>query len=158
MEDWQNYVNTLGKSARRAAGQLATLNGATRSNVLRQIAAAIRARRDDLIAANARDVAAAQQADLQSALVERLKLNDKRVAAMADGVEQIAAPVDPVGQTIEGYNCPNGLRLEKCRGLICVVLFFYESRPNVTSDAAALCLKSGNAIVLRGGKEAVHSN
>ena len=77
---------------------------------------------------------------------------------MADGVEQIAAQVDPVGQTIEGYNRPNGLRIEKRRVPIGVVLFFYESRPNVTSDAAALCLKSGNAIILRGGKEAIHSN
>src|SRR5436190_2914797 len=158
MEDWQTYVQALGKSARRAAGQLATLNGATRSNVLRQIAAALRARKDDLIAANARDVAAAQQADLQPALVERLKLNDKRVASMADGVEQIAGQVDPVGQVIEGYNRPNGLRIQKMRVPIGVVLFFYESRPNVTSDAAALCLKSGNAIILRGGKEAFHSN
>ena len=158
MVDWQTYVQAMGKSARRAAGQLATLNGATRSTVLRQIAAAIRARKDDLIAANAGDVAAAQQADLQPALVERLKLNDKRVAAMADGVEQIAGQVDPVGQTIEGYNRPNGLRIEKRRVPIGVVLFFYESRPNVTSDAAALCLKSGNAIILRGGKEAFHSN
>src|SRR4051812_30250009 len=77
---------------------------------------------------------------------------------MADGVEQIAAQVDPVGQTIEGYVRPNGLRIEKRRVPLGVVLFFYESRPNVTSDAAALCLKSGNAVILRGGKEAFHSN
>ena len=77
---------------------------------------------------------------------------------MAEGVEQIAAQVDPVGQTIEGYVRPNGLRIEKRRVPLGVVLFFYESRPNVTSDAAALCLKSGNAVILRGGKEAFHSN
>src|SRR4051812_29725736 len=77
---------------------------------------------------------------------------------MADGVEQIAAQVDPVGQTIEGYVRPNGLRIQKMRVPLGVVLFFYESRPNVTSDAAALCLKSGNAVILRGGKEAIHSN
>src|SRR4051812_21811891 len=77
---------------------------------------------------------------------------------MADGVEQIAGQVDPVGQTIEGYVRPNGLRIQKMRVPIGVVLFFYESRPNVTSDAAALCLKSGNAVILRGGKEAFHSN
>jgi glutamate-5-semialdehyde dehydrogenase len=87
-----------------------------------------------------------------------LRLNDKRIAAMADGVVQIAGQVDPVGQTIEGFNRPNGLRIEKVRVPIGVVLFFYESRPNVTSDAAALCIKSGNAIILRGGKEAFHSN
>ncbi len=158
MDDWTSYVEDLGRSARRAAGQLTTLTGATRDAALRRVAAALRARRDALIEANAADVEAARRADLAPALIERLKLNDKRVNAMADGVEQIAAQVDPVGQTIEGYNRPNGLRVEKRRVPIGVVLFFYESRPNVTSDAAALCLKSGNAIVLRGGKEAFHSN
>src|SRR5687767_3494508 len=77
---------------------------------------------------------------------------------MADSVEQIAAQTDPVGQTLEGYVRPNGLRIEKRRVPLGVVLFFYESRPNVTSDAAALCIKSGNAVILRGGKEAFHSN
>jgi len=158
MEDWLPYVEGLGKSARRAAEDLAVLNGAARSAALRRIAALIRDRRDALLKANALDVEAAQKSDLQPALVERLKLNDKRVAAMAEGVEQIAAQVDPVGQTIEGYVRPNGLRIQKMRVPIGVVLFFYESRPNVTSDAAALCLKSGNAVILRGGKEAMHSN
>ena len=158
MEDWLPYVEGLGKSARRAAEDLAVLNGAARSAALRRIAALIRDRRDALLKANALDVEAAQKSDLQPALVERLKLNDKRVAAMAEGVEQIAAQVDPVGQTIEGYVRPNGLRIQKMRVPIGVVLFFYESRPNVTSDAAALCLKSGNAAILRGGKEAMHSN
>src|SRR6204780_151287 len=95
---------------------------------------------------------------MNPALIERLKLNDKRLAAMADGVEQIAAQVDPVGQILEGYVRPNGLGITKMRVPIGVVLFFYESRPNVTSDAAALCIKSGNAIILRGGKESIHSN
>jgi len=158
MEDWLPYVEGLGKSARRAAEDLAVLNGAARSAALRRIAALIRDRRDALLKANALDVEAAQKSDLQPALVERLKLNDKRVAAMAEGVEQIAAQVDPVGQSIEGYVRPNGLRIQKMRVPIGVVLFFYESRPNVTSDAAALCLKSGNAVILRGGKEAMHSN
>lgn len=158
MDDVTTYVQTLGKSARRAAGQLATLNGAARSRALTQIAAALRRRKDGLLEANALDLAAAEQADLAPALLERLRLNDKRVAGMADGVEQIAAQVDPVGQIIEGYNRPNGLRIQKRRVPLGVVLFFYESRPNVTSDAAALCLKSGNAIILRGGKEAFHSN
>jgi glutamate-5-semialdehyde dehydrogenase len=126
--------------------------------VLTHIAAALRAQSHALIAANAQDITAAQQSDLAPALVERLKLNEKRVAAMADGVEQIAAQVDPVGQVIEGFNRPNGLHIEKVRVPIGVVLFFYESRPNVTSDAAALCIKSGNAVILRGGKEAFHSN
>src|ERR671916_652770 len=156
--DVQGYVETLGRAARRAAGSLTTLSGAPRSHMLRRIAAAIREGREALLAANARDVEAAKKADLAPALVERLKLNDKRIASMADGVEQIAAQGDPVGQVIEGFVRPNGLRIQKVRVPLGVVLFFYESRPNVTSDAAALCLKSGNAIILRGGKEALHSN
>ena len=158
MEDWKSYVETLGKSARRASEQLAVLNGAARTAALARMAAMIRDRREALVEANRADVDAAQKAELQPALVERLKLNDKRVAAMADGIEQIAAQLDPVGQVIEGHVRPNGLRIQKVRVPIGVVLFFYESRPNVTSDAAALCLKSGNAIILRGGKEALHSN
>src|SRR5207249_1396654 len=105
-----------------------------------------------------KDIAAAQKAELAPALIERLKLTDKRIESMAAGVEQIAQQVDPVGQTIEAYVRPNGLRVERRRVPLGVVLFFYESRPNVTSDAAALCLKSGNAIILRGGKEAFSSN
>src|SRR4029079_16567459 len=98
------------------------------------------------------------KAELAPALVERLKLSEKRVESMAVGVEQIAGQVDPVGQIIEGFVRPNGLRIQRLRVPLGVVLFFYESRPNVTSDAAALCLKSGNAVILRGGKEAFHSN
>jgi glutamate-5-semialdehyde dehydrogenase len=158
MEDFGEYVLNLGKAARKASAELAGLRGEIKTAALRKIAAAIRARRETLLAANAEDVAAAQKAQMQPALIERLKLNDKRLAAMADGVEQIAAQVDPVGQILEGYVRPNGLRITKMRVPIGVVLFFYESRPNVTSDAAALCIKSGNAIILRGGKESIHSN
>lgn len=158
MEDWKTYVEALGRSASRASAQLAVLQGSAKIGVLKQIAGALRREKDVLLAANGQDIAAASQSDLAPALVERLKLSDKRIAAMADGVEQIAAQVDPVGQVIEGFNRPNGLRIEKTRVPLGVVLFFYESRPNVTSDAAALCIKSGNAIILRGGKEAIHSN
>ncbi|MDB5293381.1 MAG: proA, partial [Phycisphaerales bacterium] len=158
MEDWKAYVEDLGKAARRASAQLATLDGAAKVRVLRHIADAIRKQKLALIEANGKDIVAAQQADLAPALVERLKLNDKRIESMAEGVEQIAGQTDPVGQILEGYVRPNGLRIQKLRVPIGVVLFFYESRPNVTSDAAALCLKSGNAIILRGGKEAFHSN
>ncbi len=158
MDETQTYVQRVGSDARRAAGQLATLPGAAKVRVLTSIAAALRENVGAVLAANARDIAAAGEADLPPALIERLKLSEKRVAAMADSVEQIAAQVDPVGQIIEGFNRPNGLRIEKVRVPIGVVLFFYESRPNVTSDAAALCIKSGNAVILRGGKEAFHSN
>ena len=158
MDSIEQSVTSIGRDARRASHQLATLSGATRTKALRHLAASIRAARQSLLDANALDVSAAEQAGLAKPLIERLKLTDKRIAAMADGVEQIAAQVDPVGQTIEGYARPNGLRIEKIRVPIGVVLFFYESRPNVTSDAAALCLKSGNAVILRGGKESLNSN
>jgi len=158
MPDAPSYITQLGQSARRAAGQLAGLRDQVKSAALRKMAGAIREGREALLAANAQDVEAAKKAEVQPALIERLKLNDKRIASMADGVEQIAGQVDPVGQIIEGYVRPNGLRIQKVRVPIGVILFFYESRPNVTSDAAALCIKSGNAIILRGGKEALNSN
>jgi glutamate-5-semialdehyde dehydrogenase len=156
--DPQAYVEQLGESARKAADRLVTLDGAAKVAALRKIAQAIRDNRQPLLDANEKDTAAAEESKLAPALIERLKLNDQRITAMADGVEQIAQQTDPVGQTLEGYVRPNGLRIEKRRVPLGVVLFFYESRPNVTSDAAALCLKSGNAVILRGGKEAFHSN
>ncbi len=158
MADWTEYTQTLGRNARKAAAELVTLNGAQRSKALTAMAALIRERSQQLIDANAKDIAAAEAAGLAPALVARLKLDEKRVEKMAVGVEEIAAQVDPIGQVIEGYNRPNGLRIQKVRVPLGVVLFFYESRPNVTSDAAALCIKSGNAVILRGGKEALHSN
>jgi glutamate-5-semialdehyde dehydrogenase len=158
MSDWKPYVEALGRSARKAAAQLAALNGSAKIAALRRVAAGIRQQKEALLAANAEDITAAQKADLAPALVERLKLNEKRINSMADGVDQIAGQTDPVGQILEGYVRPNGLRIQKRRVPLGVVLFFYESRPNVTSDAAALCIKSGNAVILRGGKEAFHSN
>jgi glutamate-5-semialdehyde dehydrogenase len=151
-------VQAIGRAARRASRQLASISGEKKVAALRRLAASIRAGTANLLAANALDVAAAEQAGLARPLIERLKLNEKRIAAMADGVEQIAAQIDPVGQIIEGCVRPNGLKIQKMRVPIGVVLFFYESRPNVTSDAAALCLKSGNAVILRGGKESLNSN
>ena len=158
MSDLQSYVEQLGARARRASRLLATLDGDTKVAILRQVAASLRENVSPLLAANKKDIDAAQVANLAPALVKRLELNEKKIHAMADGVEQIAAQTDPVGQVIEGYTRPNGLRIQKVRSPLGVVLFFYESRPNVTSDAAALCLKSGNAVILRGGKEAFHSN
>src|SRR5690606_6895140 len=158
MSDWNAYVESLGQKARTASQQLMTLTGAQRSAALVHMAEAIRTRTGPLIEANAQDIAAAEQAGLAPALIARLKLDEKRIAKMADSVAEIAQQVDPVGQVLEGYNRPNGLRIQKVRVPLGVVLFFYESRPNVTSDAAALCIKSGNAVILRGGKEAIHSN
>jgi glutamate-5-semialdehyde dehydrogenase len=158
MEDVQAYVEQLARTARRAAGELVSLDGAAKVAALTAIAAQLRRNTPLLLEANQKDLDAAREAGLEPALIERLKLSEKRVESMAAGVEQIAAQVDPVGQTLEGYVRPNGLRIEKRRVPLGVILFFYESRPNVTSDAAALCIKSGNAVILRGGKEAFHSN
>lgn len=118
----------------------------------------VRSRQADVLAANAADVAAAEAAGLARPLIERLKLDGKRIDKIARAIEEIAAQTDPVGQTLDGYVRPNGLRVEKRRVPLGVVLFFYESRPNVTTDAAALCLKSANAVILRGGKECLLSN
>jgi glutamate-5-semialdehyde dehydrogenase len=158
IQDLAGYVESISRAARRAAGSLCTLSGQARSAALLRMAAGLRGGWQELVEANQKDIAAAEEASLAPALISRLQLDEKRIEAMALGVEQIAAQVDPVGQTLEGYVRPNGLRIEKRRVPIGVVLFFYESRPNVTSDAAALCLKSGNAVILRGGKEAFHSN
>lgn len=158
MDDLKRYALTLGENARRAAFAVGRLSGAVRAAGLARMAAALRASRSQLLEANVRDVAAAEAVGLARPLIERLKLNDKRIAAMAESVEQIAAQTEVVGQVIEGYSRPNGLRIQKVRSPLGVILFFYESRPNVTSDAAALCLKSGNAVILRGGKESLHSN
>lgn len=158
MEDWKAYVEALGRSARRASRQLVSLDGATKTAALKRIASSIRESSAILLAANKKDLEAALAGGLAPALIERLTLDEKRIRSMAEGVEQIAGQTDPVGQIIEGYVRPNGLRITKMRVPIGVVCFFYESRPNVTSDAAALCIKSGNAIILRGGKEAFHSN
>ncbi len=158
MSQAADYVLQLGQNARRASRQLAMLGGGQRTEALLHMADALEAGQDELLQANQRDLAAAGEAHMAEALVQRLKLNDKRIAAMAEGVRQIARQTDPIGQVIEGYNRPNGLNIRKTRVPLGVVLFFYESRPNVTSDAAALCLKSGNAIILRGGKEAFASN
>ncbi len=158
MSDFASYVEQLGRAARAAAAGLVSASGRQRDDALRAIARRLRDGRDALIAANAKDVAAAEAASLAGPMIERLRLNEKRIEAMAASVDAIAGQVDPVGRTIEAYNRPDGLRIEKRRVPIGVILFFYESRPNVTSDAAALCLKSGNAVILRGGKEASHSN
>src|SRR5947209_2444078 len=113
MNDWTGYVEQLGRAARRASGQLATLRGDAKVDALQRIADSIRQQSDALIDANASDIAAAQQADLAPALIARLKLDQKRIAGMAEGVEQIARQTDPVGQIIEGYVRPNGLRIQK---------------------------------------------
>jgi len=154
----RRHVEQLGRSARRAAAVLAATTGLQRNAALRAAAGAIRGRRADLKAANEKDLARRDEFGLTQAMVDRLTLTDKRLDSMAAALEEMAAQVDPVGKATAAYDRPNGLRIEKRRVPIGVVAIIFESRPNVTSDAAGLCLKSGNACILRGGKEAIHSN
>jgi len=158
MSNWKTIAEQIGINARKAALQLAALDGETRSAALRQIAESLRAHSMAIYGANGIDLDQAHQAQLAPAMIERLKLDPKKIAKMAESVEGIAAQPEPVGQIIESHVRPDGLEIVKLRVPLGVVLFLYESRPNVTGDAAALCLKSGNAVILRGGKEALQSN
>jgi glutamate-5-semialdehyde dehydrogenase len=154
----QTYAVRLAADARRAGRLLALTSGQQRTDALRAMADALRDGTDRLIAENARDLAAAEANGLTEAMIDRLRLDAGRVKQMAAAVHEIADQPDPVGEVIEGRVRPNGLRIEKRRVPIGVVAIIYEARPNVTSDAAALCVKSGNACILRGGKESFHSN
>jgi len=156
--DLEQYAVSLGKKARQAGRALALAGGRQRTDALAAIADALRAKTETVVAANAKDLAAAKESGLSPAMMDRLRLDADRVAKMAQAVAEVAEQPDPVGQVIGGWVRPNGLRIEKRRVPIGVVAIIYESRPNVTSDAAALCIKSGNACILRGGKESLHSN
>jgi glutamate-5-semialdehyde dehydrogenase len=154
----EERVVALCRAARDAAPALAAASTETKNAALRAGAAALRRRAADLLAANAGDVATAKTAGESPAFVDRLTLTPARIEAMAAGLEQVAALPDPVGETISEWTRPNGLRIAQVRVPLGVIGIIYESRPNVTADAAALCLKSGNAVVLRGGKEAFGTN
>ena len=156
--DLQTYCETLARAARDASRALAKSTSRQKDDWLRRSAAAIRTRTDELIAANALDLAAAPGYGLNAAATDRLKLTPARLADIAAALEHVATLPDPVGEVIDGHVRPNGLRITRVRAPLGVVFFIYESRPNVTADAAALCVKSGNAVILRGGKEALHSN
>jgi glutamate-5-semialdehyde dehydrogenase len=148
----------LGRKARAASGSVARASAATKRAVLESAAAELRRGSAEILAANAVDVAEAERNGLSAALVDRLALDAKRIEAMAQGVEAIAALDDPVGQVIASWQRPNGLAIERVRVPLGVIGIIYESRPNVTADAAALCLKSGNAVILRGGSESARSS
>jgi glutamate-5-semialdehyde dehydrogenase len=151
-------VTDVCRAAKAAARQLAALDSATKDRALLAIADALEARTEEILDANARDLAAGRESGLSAALMDRLALDEQRVAAMAQGVRAIVALPDPVGEVIDGSRFANGLQMRKVRVPLGVVAVVYEARPNVTVDAAALCLKSGNAIVLRGSSSAAHSN
>ena len=148
----------LGRAATQAAGTLALAPTAQKNAALTAAAAAIRARSAELLAANERDMAAARAARMSGARLERLKLDAGRIEAIAQSIVDVAALPDPVGTVVAEWERPNGLRIQRVRVPIGVIGIIYESRPNVTTDAGALCLKSGNAAILRGGSESRHSN
>jgi glutamate-5-semialdehyde dehydrogenase len=151
-------IAAMAAHARDAAGVLSRTPSADKERALRAAADALRAAAPAILAANAADLARAEAAGLSGAMLDRLRLDDARVAAMADGVATVAGLADPVGQVIDAVTRPNGLALSRVRVPIGVIGIIYESRPNVTADAAALCLRSGNAVILRGGSEAIESN
>ena len=158
MSSLEQDVVTLCRAARAAAPALARASTDEKNAALRAGASALRTRTGELLEANAKDVAAARAAGVAPAFLDRLTLTAARVDAMAVGLEQIAALPDPVGEEISRWSRPNGLDIQQVRVPLGVIGIIYESRPNVTADAAGLCLKSGNAVVLRGGSEAFRSN
>ena len=151
-------MRALGQRARAAARQLARADTGRKDAALRAAAAAIRAGSDAIMAANVRDMAAARERQLSGAMLDRLLLDAKRVEGMAKSIDEVIALPDPVGQVMAEWTRPNGLRIQRVRVPLGVIGIIYESRPNVTADAGALCLKSGNAVILRGGSESFHSS
>ena len=148
----------IAQRARAASLQLAAETTARKNAALLRLAELLLENTDSLIASNAKDLEKAKEAGLSKPMLERLAIDKKKIAAMAEGVRQVAELPDPVGETIEAVERPNGLSIQKVRTPIGVIGIIYESRPNVTIDCAALCLKSGNASILRGGSEAFESN
>ncbi len=156
--DWRAYAEDLARRAKAASMDLAQLGADVKQNWLRQSARLLKDRSVALAEANHRDLAAAPSFGLTDAQIDRLKLTPARIEGMARALEEVALLPEPIGEVIWSSVRPNGLLVQKVRIPLGVIFFIYESRPNVTADAAALCVKSGNAVILRGGKEAVHSN
>ncbi len=156
--DIKTYMQTVGRQARTASRAVAAATTGAKNTALLAMAAEIRARKAELLAANQRDLEEARANGLEPSMIDRLTLSEKGIEAMAQGLEQVAALPDPVGEVTDMKRRPSGISVGKMRVPLGVIGIIYEARPNVTADAAALCLKSGNAAILRGGKEALHSN
>lgn len=156
--DIQQYIDDIGSRARTAAGVIACLPADTRNRALRNMADRVMENQDAILAANAKDMERGREIRLTGALLDRLELNPQRVAAMAEGCRQVAELPDPVGEMTAFVDRPSGIRVGRMRVPLGVIGIIFESRPNVTIDAASLCFKSGNAAILRGGSEAIHSN
>jgi glutamate-5-semialdehyde dehydrogenase len=154
----EQQIRGIGANARGAARALAALPTEKRNAVLRAMAGELLARTSKLLDANEKDVSGAAEQGVSAAAIDRLRLTESRIAGMAEGIRQVADLEDPVGRSISEWTRPNGLRIAKVRTPIGVIGIIYESRPNVTSDAAVLCIKTGNAVILRGGSESLNSN
>ena len=151
-------VKAKAQAAKQAAAKLAVTSTAVKNAALLAMAAALEAQQVEILAANERDMTAAAAKGMKSSMLDRLKLTAERISGMADGLRQVAGLADPVGNVIDGKTLPNGLHITKIRVPLGVIGIIYEARPNVTADAAGLCLKSGNAVILKGGSEAMESN
>lgn len=151
-------VKDKAQAAKQAAAKLAVTSTAVKNAALLAMAAALEAQQSEILAANERDMTAAAAKGMKSSMLDRLKLTAERISGMADGLRQVAGLADPVGNVIDGKTLPNGLHITKIRVPLGVIGIIYEARPNVTADAAGLCLKSGNAVILKGGSEAMESN
>lgn len=156
--DFARYANELATNARNASIELTVASGGQKNDWLKRSAELIRSGKQALFEANEKDISRAPEFGLSSPAIDRLKLTDDRLEGIAEAVEQIVMLPDPIGEVIDSNIRPNGLRVTRVRVPMGVVFFIYESRPNVTVDAATLCVKSGNAVILRGGKEAINSN
>jgi glutamate-5-semialdehyde dehydrogenase len=151
-------IHQMGRQARTAAHKLSQLSSETKNAILNAMAQGLRDASAEILAANAKDIAAGQEKGLSSAMLDRLRLDETRLEAIAAALEHVATLPDPVGQILDDWHRPNGIRIEQVRVPIGTIGIIFESRPNVTADAAALCFKTGNATILRGGSEAIHSN
>lgn len=151
-------VKAKAQASKQAAAKLAVTSTAVKNAALLAMAAALEAQQSEILAANERDMTAAAAKGMKSSMLDRLKLTAERISGMADGLRQVAGLADPVGNVIDGKTLPNGLHITKIRVPLGVIGIIYEARPNVTADAAGLCLKSGNAVILKGGSEAMESN
>lgn len=151
-------VKAKAQAAKQAAAKLAVTSTAVKNAALLAMAAALEAQQSEILDANERDMTAAAAKGMKSSMLDRLKLTAERISGMADGLRQVAGLADPVGNVIDGKTLPNGLHITKIRVPLGVIGIIYEARPNVTADAAGLCLKSGNAVILKGGSEAMESN
>lgn len=158
VHDIPEYCKTVARNAKKASRDMSTITGEQKNSWLREVAKSISAQTESLLQVNRRDLEAAPGYGLKDAEIDRLRLNTERIGEIVNALEEVAMFPDPIGRVIESNVRPNGLDVQKIRVPLGVVFFIYESRPNVTPDAAAICVKSSNAVILRGGKEAFHSN